>query len=666
MAKQRQIDEQDLIPGLTDMSPIGRGASSTVYRAHDRELNRWVAVKVFEADDPSDPARKRFRREREITANLGKHPHIVQVLGTGFTKTGLPYVVMEFFEQGSLADQIRKRGTYSAEETVDLGIKIADAVEAAHQAGVLHRDIKPQNVLISEYGPALADFGIARSSTNLEWSQSLDLITPMHASPEILLGGGPTPESDVYSIGSTLYTMLAGRPPHAGPPGETLLQYQVRAAKGVVPPIARPDVPPALVEVIMKSLAKEQSDRFPTPGALRDALKDVGRTLGSIPTQSSTTTVDAPISHQESSWAPQAASAASSSPAVAASASSWAAPNVAPAMVPTLPSAATIASSGVEHPTTPVAAQPVSAEEHDPPAPAVPLIPDGPAATASSASSAWGTTPSAVDVPLSNVPTAPPWTPSTGSAPGETSGPDDGRTIIRPPLGPDGLSPQVPPAGSMQDRPDSLFEEPPRYSWSSGAPEASAADDAAQLGTSARTFGGVAAGPLDSIVPDIDSSPTIFRASGRGAPEAAVDDDRPSRRSKVLAISGITALILIVLVATITMIGGSGSPPTVKADKPVYDPKMSPVALTATPHESGAVDLTWRAGVPQENFVVFKSDHGGPWATSRGTAGATHSTFSNLTPNSPYCFRVIGFKDQGHPGCAIKCINGGVAPTTCS
>ena len=140
------------IAGYGDIAQIGRGASSNIFKGFDSELNRWVAIKVLLADDPDDPARKRFKREGEITANLGKHPHIVQVLGTGFTESGHPYVVMELFEQGSIADRLRSAGAFTVDDTLDIGEKIADAVAAAHKAGVLHRDIKPQNILLSEYG----------------------------------------------------------------------------------------------------------------------------------------------------------------------------------------------------------------------------------------------------------------------------------------------------------------------------------------------------------------------------------------------------------------------------------------------------------------------------------------------------------------------------------
>ena len=138
---------------------------------------------------------------------------------------------------------------------------------------MLHRDIKPQNILLSEYGPALGDFGIARTSANLEWSQSLDQLTPMHAAPEILLGGTSTAQSDLYSLGSTLYAMLAGRPPFAGPSGEAPLRYQARVMRDPVPPVPRADVPPSVTDALERALAKNPADRFRSATELRDVLR---------------------------------------------------------------------------------------------------------------------------------------------------------------------------------------------------------------------------------------------------------------------------------------------------------------------------------------------------------------------------------------------------------
>lgn len=277
MAKDRVGDRPLEVQGYRDVSQIGRGASSTVYKGYDPELSRWVAIKVLLTDDPDDPARKRFRREGEITANLGKHPHIVQVLGTGFTASGCPFVVMELFEQGSIGDRLKSSGAFTVDETLDIGEKIADAVSAAHRAGVLHRDIKPQNILLSEYGPALGDFGIARTSANLEWSQSLEQLTPMHAAPEILLGGTSTVQSDIYALGSTLYAMLAGRPPFAGTPGEAPLRYQVRVVQEPVPPIPRADLSSSVVEAIERALAKNPADRYRSAGELQEVLRECQR-----------------------------------------------------------------------------------------------------------------------------------------------------------------------------------------------------------------------------------------------------------------------------------------------------------------------------------------------------------------------------------------------------
>jgi Protein kinase domain/Fibronectin type III domain len=267
--------ETSEIPGFQDLKVIGRTQSSVVYRALDTELRRPVAIKVLLADNPDDPAWRRFDREREITANLGRHPYIVAVLGTGFTPSKLPYVVMDYYEKGSVATRLRTDGPFAPDEVADIGAKVAEALTAAHQAGVMHRDIKPENVLLSAYGPALADFGIARTIVNREWSGSLELLTIHHAPPEILLGELPTPQADIYSLGSTLYTMLAGHSPYAGPTGENAMAFQQRVQRDPLPPLERNDVPAELGHVLETALAKEPQQRWSSAAEIRDALRAI-------------------------------------------------------------------------------------------------------------------------------------------------------------------------------------------------------------------------------------------------------------------------------------------------------------------------------------------------------------------------------------------------------
>ena len=628
--RQHQAAGPGDITGLHDLSPIGKGASSTVYRAHDEELNRWVAVKVFEADDPSDPARKRFRREREITANLGKHPHIVQVLGTGFSSTGLPYVVMELFERGSIADKIRTQGTYSAAETIDIGIKIADAAEAAHQAGVLHRDIKPQNILVSEYGPALADFGIARSATNLEWSQSLDQITPMHAPPEVLLGEGPTARSDVYSIGSTLYTMLAGRPPHAGPPGETLLQYQVRAAQGVVPDIARADVPRALVSVIMTALATDPADRYGSPGTLRDALKQVDAEGGSSAIQ--TVSPFAPAEELASPFAPPSGRAEPLVPETEAAVGDGGLGNDM-----TMNRAAAGAESEIS------TGPPVA-----PPSTPVPL-----AAGAEAAVSPWAMAPPPVQP--STVAAAAPPSPATTAAPVAPVGPDQ---VIEQSIVPT-VIPVVAARAALAFGESTL---PPVHT--SPSPFARTEAGSPTVPTTASD----PLGPFDAISGQFDASSTVLRE------RAAVEDTRateiPERAgpSKVLvgAIAG--GLVLVFAVVGIILATSGKSPTVIVNQAPTYSSALDPVGLTVIPNGAGTLaTLKWTSPNPGNVGFSVEQSPGGSAPAGVGTSTIYNATA--LTPGQGVCFLVVGFKNGNNSvGGACACLNQGkpVLPATFS
>lgn len=178
------------IAGYSELTVIGRGASATVYRALQENFGRTVAVKVLHVDVSDRKAQRRFEREKAINGRLSNHPNVVTVLDSGFVDDRYPYLAMEYFEHGSLSQRLTECGPFSVEESLHIGIRIAGALESAHKAGILHRDVKPQNILLSRFGePALADFGIA---TILELEQSTTAaLTPVHAAPEILeLDGG--------------------------------------------------------------------------------------------------------------------------------------------------------------------------------------------------------------------------------------------------------------------------------------------------------------------------------------------------------------------------------------------------------------------------------------------------------------------------------------------
>lgn len=266
------------IAGYRDLQVIGRGATATVYRATQEEFGRTVAIKLLHVDVSDRRAQRRFAREKAINGRLSNHPNVVTVYESGFVDGRSPYLVMEYFGHGSLAQRLAERGPFSVESALHVGVRIAGALASAHAAGVLHRDVKPQNVLLSQFGePALADFGIA---TVLEMEQSLTAgLTPVHAAPELLEQGEPSPRSDVYALASTIYHLLAGTPPFAGPAGEGMLAQLLRITSMEMPAFARRDVPDSLVAALRSALAKRPEER-PTGAEFGRLLQQVQTELG--------------------------------------------------------------------------------------------------------------------------------------------------------------------------------------------------------------------------------------------------------------------------------------------------------------------------------------------------------------------------------------------------
>ena len=202
------------IPGVEGLEEIGRGGMAVVYKGHQPAFSRDVAVKVVVVAGVDERIRSRFEQELQAVGGLSEHPNIISVHGEGVTDQGLPYLIMGFQPGGTLSDQMRDRGPIPWAEVAAIGVKMAGALESAHRAGVLHRDVKPENILVSSFGePVLADFGIARLEGGAHLTASGIITgTPAHTAPEVMQGRAPTAASDVYGLASTLHQLLSGTP----------------------------------------------------------------------------------------------------------------------------------------------------------------------------------------------------------------------------------------------------------------------------------------------------------------------------------------------------------------------------------------------------------------------------------------------------------------------
>ena len=269
------------IAGFEDPVEIGRGGFGVVYKAHQTGFERTVALKILPIAAADESARDRFERERMAMGALSSHPNIVTVYGSGFTNDQQPYIVMEFMSRGSLGDRLAKQGAMPWNDAAAATIKVAGALDAAHEAGVLHRDIKPENILVSQYGePKLGDFGIARIEGANQTRSGVITATMAHAPPEIVEGKRPTEASDVYSLASTLYTLISGDGPFSDDNEETSLVTMIsRIVTRPVPDLRTRGVPDQVAGVIEQGLAKDPATR-PRAAAFGRALQQAQRALG--------------------------------------------------------------------------------------------------------------------------------------------------------------------------------------------------------------------------------------------------------------------------------------------------------------------------------------------------------------------------------------------------
>jgi formylglycine-generating enzyme required for sulfatase activity/tRNA A-37 threonylcarbamoyl transferase component Bud32 len=267
---------------------LGGGGFGTVYRGYDPVLKRDVALKVPHASAlASEESRARLCREPEAAAQL-RHPNIVPIYDAGFD--GDQFFIASAFIEGSTLDAAIHRGEIDPRRAATVARKLADALDCAHEQGIVHRDVKPANVMLDRRGePQLMDFGLA------QWTQASErftqdgmiLGTPAYMSPE--QAGGPArevgPASDQYSLGATLYEMLAGEPPFSGP--ALAIVYQVREKEPPPPSSIRPEVPPALEAICLRAMAKQPAARFCSCHQLAEALdawlKQAERTAPAAP-----------------------------------------------------------------------------------------------------------------------------------------------------------------------------------------------------------------------------------------------------------------------------------------------------------------------------------------------------------------------------------------------
>lgn len=252
---------------------LGRGGMAFVYRARDLMLERTVALKVLRENFSEDPAfRERFRQEAKAAANLA-HPNIVTVHDFGFDK-GRLFIVMEFIPGITLKELIHKRGRLTTEDAIHLMVQSCAGIGYAHRAGLIHCDVKPQNILVTpDQRVKVTDFGIARALASIHEDEKSDIVwgSPQYFSPEQAAGKAPSPASDVYSLGVIFFEMLTGQLPFKGTtPAELSQQHQeVRPPE---PRLLNPAISENLNRIILKTLGKEPSARYRTADQLGRVL----------------------------------------------------------------------------------------------------------------------------------------------------------------------------------------------------------------------------------------------------------------------------------------------------------------------------------------------------------------------------------------------------------
>ena len=269
--------------GFDDPEEVGRGGFGIVYRCMQARLDRMVAVKVLTGSLADN--RDRFVREQRAMGRLTGHPNIVGVLHVGDTACGYPFLVMQYHRRGSLQQHISDRGSLEVEELLRLGVRLAGALDSAHTIGIVHRDVKPANVLFTDFGePALCDFGIARMSGAFETGTGFFAGSPAFTAPEVIRGDAPSAASDVYGLGATLFAGLTGHAAFERRVGEQVVAQLVRITREPLPDLRKQGIPVDVAVVVENAMSRVAGDR-PSPVELGRQLQGLQAARGLPVTQ---------------------------------------------------------------------------------------------------------------------------------------------------------------------------------------------------------------------------------------------------------------------------------------------------------------------------------------------------------------------------------------------
>lgn len=273
------------IPGHSIIKRLGTGGFASVYLAENDISGEQFAIKVLHAHSKNESDLRRFDRERMTMQAFSGHPHIVSVFDSGETEGAEHYMVLEYIGGGSVRDLLRERGALHWSETLRIAVQICSALDVAHRSGVLHRDVKPGNVLLDNDDAKLTDFGIARLVGQSQVTAAQSIIgTLAYTPPEVFHDRGFDGRGDIYQLGITMYEMLLGRAPFTSAAADNKAMIIRRILDKPAPSLAPFDIPQQISDLLDEILSKDPADRPQSAEGLGQRLNEIERELGRTPT----------------------------------------------------------------------------------------------------------------------------------------------------------------------------------------------------------------------------------------------------------------------------------------------------------------------------------------------------------------------------------------------